>query len=71
MLYIGHKNNEPLFFHDVWGVKTKSFFGKDGRKIVGKAVITTLNMGEEVNSYDEKRSLASRVKGIVNVTQKR
>jgi len=71
MIYIGQKNNEPLFFHNVWGVKTKSLFGKDGRKVVGKAVITSLNMGEEVNGFDEKRSLASRLLGIVNVNEKR
>ncbi|MGB5917667.1 SH3 domain-containing protein [Arcobacter sp.] len=71
MLYIGEKNGEPLFFHNVWGVKTKSFFGKEGRKIVGKAVITSLNMGEEVNNFDERKSLTSRVLGIVNVTQKK
>lgn len=71
MVYIGQKNNEPLFFHNVWGVKTKDFFGNDGRKVVGKAVITTLNMGEEVNGFDDERGLASRLLGIVNVTQKR
>ncbi|WP_419764935.1 MAG: SH3 domain-containing protein [Arcobacter sp.] len=71
MIYIGQKNNEPLFFHNVWGVKTKDFFGNDGRKIVGKAVITTLNMGEDISGFDEKRSLASRLLGIINVTQKK
>lgn len=71
MIYIGQENGEPLFFHNVWGVKTKNFFGKDGRQVVGKAVITSLNMGEEVNGFDENRSLASRLIGIVNVNQKR
>ena len=71
MIYIGQKDNEPLFFHNVWGVKTKDFFGNDGRKIVGKAVITTLDMGEELNSFDDTKSLASRLLGIVNVTRKK
>ncbi|WP_428023064.1 SH3 domain-containing protein [Arcobacter sp.] len=71
MIYIGQKNNEPLFFHNVWGVKTKDFFGNDGRKIVGKAVISSLDMGEELNNFDEKKSLTSRVLGIVNVTQEK
>lgn len=71
MIYIGSKDNEPLFFHNVWGVKTKDIFGEYGRKIVGKAVITSLNMGEEVRSFDDKKSLASRLIGIVNVTQKK
>lgn len=71
MIYIGEKNGEPLFFHNVWGVKTKDFFGNDGRQVVGKAVITTLNMGEELSDFDDKKSLASRLLGIVNVTQER
>lgn len=71
MIYIGQKNDEPLFFHNVWGVKTKDLFGNEGRKIVGKAVITSLNMGEELNGFDERKSLASRLIGIINVNQKK
>jgi len=71
MLYIGEENSEPIFFHNVWGVKTKNIFGKEGRKVVGKAVITTLNMGEELSGFDESKSLLSRVIGLVNLNQER
>lgn len=71
MIYLGEQNGEPLFFHNVWGVKTKNIFGNEGRKIVGKAVISSLNMGEEVYSFDEDKSLASRLIGLVNVTQEK
>ncbi len=71
MIYIGQKDGEPLFFHNVWGVKTKDIFGNEGRKIVGKAVITSLNMGEEINSFDGNKSLVSRLIGLVNLSQEK
>ncbi len=41
MLYIGEKDGEPIVFHSVWGLKTKH--GKKyGRRVIGGAVITTL-----------------------------
>ncbi|WP_320169400.1 SH3 domain-containing protein [Maridesulfovibrio sp.] len=46
MLYIGQRNGEPVVFHSVWGLKTKTN-GKLGRKIIGGAVITTLEPGLE------------------------
>lgn len=46
MLYIGQRNGEPVVFHSVWGLKTK-INGKLGRKIIGGAVITTLEPGLE------------------------
>ena len=52
MLYIGHKNGRVLIFHNMWGVRTRDSLGRDGRKIVGQAVITTLMPGQEVTDFD-------------------
>ena len=63
-LYLGIKNNEPIIFHNMWGVKTKKD-GKSGRFIVGKSVISTLEIGKELKYYDKEHSILSKVKGIV------
>jgi hypothetical protein len=50
MLYIGEQNDRALIFHNAWGIKTMDLSGREGRKIIGKAVITTLYPGEELSS---------------------
>jgi hypothetical protein len=41
-LYIGSKKNRVYILQDVWGVHTTNLFGKTGRVVVGKTVITPL-----------------------------
>lgn len=66
VLYIGHKDNEPIVFQNIWGVKTIEKDGKQGRQIVGKAIISSLEPGKELkNRYDQKRSLINRANGII------
>ncbi|MFI5206301.1 MAG: NlpC/P60 family protein, partial [Candidatus Paceibacterales bacterium] len=45
MLYIGQKEREFYVFHTVWGVPTRNVFSTDGRAVIGKTVITSLNLG--------------------------
>ena len=52
MLYIGEQNGRALIFHNVWGLKTIDFDGTEGRKIIGKSVITTLYPGAEIYCLD-------------------
>jgi hypothetical protein len=52
MLYIGQKDGRALIFHNAWGVRTKDLQGREGRKIIGQAVITTLQPGRELRDAD-------------------
>ena len=52
MLYIGEKSGRALIFHNIWGIKTKDLRGKEVRKIIGQAVITTLRPGDELSCID-------------------
>ncbi|MDD4357168.1 MAG: NlpC/P60 family protein, partial [Smithellaceae bacterium] len=52
MVYIGHTDGRVLIFHNMWGVRTRDHLGRDGRKIVGQAVITTLMPGRELPDFD-------------------
>ena len=47
MLYIGEKRGEPMIFHTAWGIKTE-ISGREGRKIIGKTVVTSLSPGQGV-----------------------
>lgn len=52
MLYIGAPNGQALIFHNIWGIRTRDIQGREGRKIIGQAVITTLQPGRELNDID-------------------
>jgi hypothetical protein len=52
MLYIGQKDGHALIFHNIWGIRTKDLAGREGRKIIGQAVITTLQPGQELRDID-------------------
>ncbi len=43
-LYLGTYKNEPVIFHNVWGVRLEN----DGRHVIGKTAITGLEMGKEL-----------------------
>jgi cell wall-associated NlpC family hydrolase len=55
MLYIGEQDGQALIFHNVWGIRTKDLKGREGRKIIGQAVITTLRPGKELRNFDSER----------------
>ena len=67
-LYLGVKNNEPIIFHNMWGVKTIED-GKSGRFIVGKSIISTLEIGKELKYFDYTKSILTKVKGIIILGQ--
>ncbi|MGE4422486.1 MAG: SH3 domain-containing protein [Pseudodesulfovibrio sp.] len=47
MLYIGSMNGEPVVLQTIWGLKTRRG-GKEGRRIIGRTVISTLEPGENL-----------------------
>ncbi len=65
MLYIGNKNNEPLVMHNMWGVRTWVFPFNEGRNVVGKTVITSLEPGIELNNINKNKTILKKVQGIV------
>jgi cell wall-associated NlpC family hydrolase len=65
MLYIGQQNGQALIFHNIWGIKTKDLRGREGRKIIGQAVITTLRPGRELQNFDaDSGDLLSNINGM-------
>jgi cell wall-associated NlpC family hydrolase len=56
MLYLGVYDGEPAVFHNTWGVRTNS-----GRAVVGRAVITGLKLGAEIENRPPDSLLIDRI----------
>ncbi len=61
MLYVGEFSGRPAVYHNVWGLRTLEDDGREGRLVLGRAVITTLRAGEEVPRVKPERLLINRV----------
>jgi hypothetical protein len=48
MLYLGQKDGRAVILHDIWGLRTKTEQGVEGRFVVGRVAITTLTPGTEI-----------------------
>jgi hypothetical protein len=70
MLYLGIYNDKIMIFHNTWGVKTISFTGTEGRHIVGKSVISSLSLGEDIYDYDLNSNMLSKLKSFNIITAK-
>jgi hypothetical protein len=64
MMYIGQQNGQALIFHNIWGIRTRDLRGREGRKIIGEAVITTLRPGHELRSLDKAGDLLTNIAGM-------
>ncbi len=64
VLYIGTYQDNVLTFHNIWGIRTIDKEGNKGRHIVGKAVISTLDLGSELDNFDPAMRLLSRVESM-------
>lgn len=67
MLYVGEENGHALVMHNIWGLKTKSFWGNEGRYIIGKTVISSLELGKDLKNIDKNRLMLNRLSGIVQL----
>lgn len=61
LLYIGTYEGNVMVMHNIWGIRTIDANGKKGRVIVGKAAITTLQLGQDVENFDVNNMLLSKL----------
>ncbi|MFW5932011.1 MAG: SH3 domain-containing protein [Desulfohalobiaceae bacterium] len=55
MLYLGSHQGQPVVLHNMWGLRTKDILGREGREVVGRTVITSLEPGRELFWLDRER----------------
>jgi len=63
MLYVGAPQGQALVLHSAWGLKTWRPFIGEGRALIARTVITSLEPGKEL--ADRQGSLLERVEGLV------
>lgn len=61
LLYVGTYENNVMVMHNIWGIRTLDTSGKKGRVIIGKAVISTLELGKEVQNFDTNNMLLTKL----------
>lgn len=62
LLYLGEREGRAAMLHTLWGVRTRDLRGREGRWLVGKTVITTLEPGLEAEGFSlDIGSLRGRV----------
>lgn len=62
LVYVGEYQKHPVVFHNMWGLRTFGQAGRDGRLVIGRAVVTTLRAGEEVPAVGPSHILLNRVR---------
>jgi len=67
MLYVGTYKDNVVIFHDTWGIKTKSN-GINGRIIIGKAILSTPEIGKYQKNYDENLSILRNLSSMNIIT---
>ena len=63
VLYVGTHKDKIIVFQNMWGIKTKQK-GKEGRYIIGKAIFSTLDFGNNLDIYDKDSSLIHNLKSM-------
>ncbi|WP_029459943.1 SH3 domain-containing protein [Solidesulfovibrio alcoholivorans] len=64
LVYVGQYKGRPVVYHDMWGFHTFNEGGRDGRLVIGRAVVTTLRAGEEVPAVGPTHILLNRVRSM-------
>lgn len=65
MLYLGGYDERAVVLHSIWGLRTRTFSGSEGRLIVGETVITGLEPGLENSRLTfDVGSLRKRISSI-------
>lgn len=64
LVYVGEYQGHPVVYHDIWGLRTFGEDGRDGRLVLGRAVVTTLRAGEEEPAVGPSHILLNRVRSL-------
>lgn len=62
-LYVGEVRGRAAMFHTLWGIRTREG-QRDGRYVIGRAVVTSLAPGRELPGIQDRNGLVARMKGM-------
>ena len=64
LLYVGSYQESVMVMHNIWAVRTVDKMGNKGRHIIGKTVISSLELGADLENYDPEMKLLTRVESM-------
>ncbi|PKN07338.1 MAG: hypothetical protein CVU73_11225 [Deltaproteobacteria bacterium HGW-Deltaproteobacteria-8] len=64
MLYLGPHQGRAVMLHDIWGLKTLDEGGVEGREVIGRTVVTTLEPGRELPDVVRAGTLLQSMAGM-------
>lgn len=65
MLYLGSYQGQPAVLHNMWGLRSRDFWGREGRRVIGETVITSLQPGQDLFWLDRTQGdLLQRVQSM-------
>lgn len=67
MLYLGEIEGQIYVLHDIWGLRTLQNETQEGRKIIGKLAVTSLEIGKNIQGINQDKLLIQRVYGMRNL----
>jgi len=67
MLYLGQVSGKPIVMHNIWGLRTRSIWGKEGRYIFGRTLISGMELGKDIKGVDKNRLMIKRLSGVVRL----
>jgi len=70
LLYLGVYQGKIAVLHNAWGIRTLDD-GKEGRYILGRTIISSLELGKELKDYDQESGLLAKISSMNIVTQER
>lgn len=68
-LYVGDHEGKPAFFHNIWGVRSRLSDGRDGRVILGRAVVSGVRPGAERSDVEPEALLIERMRGMAHIVE--
>lgn len=63
-LYVGAWKNRPALFHNVWGLRIIKDGNDDERFVIGRAVVTSITPGMELDNLYRPVTFADRIKTL-------
>lgn len=64
-IYIGQRQGQDYLLHDSWGIVTRNIWGKEGRIVIGRTVITPLPYPQ--GFYNVPKNLLQKATGFSNL----
>ena len=67
MLYLGQYRNESVVFHNIWGLRIVEEGNANARHVLGRAVVSSLRLGQELPALKDDAILLNRLKGMATL----